>query len=166
MLPDRSRARDTVRDLINISPALVVCIIGFVLMFRPSVAQQSDVRAAERLSSVLAAIDPSRGEILILDSVGNFAFVDAVYSHGFNIRWDRGSLEEWSFAAQSIPMNLLGHIKMKYFQRIVIRGSSDDQLLPHSNYGVSYTSMNDAIARSYILCSGPRVVGWVQYCPL
>jgi hypothetical protein len=166
MLPDRSEARDTVRDLINILPALVVCIIGFVLMFRPSIAQESDVLAAESLSSVLAAMDPSRGEILILDSVSNFAFVDAVYSHGFNIRWDRGALEEWSFAMQSIPTNLVAHITMKYFQRIVVRGSGDDQLLPHSNYGVSYDSMNDAIARSYILCSGSRAVGWVQYCPL
>jgi hypothetical protein len=152
------------QDFITIAPALAVCTIGFVLMFRPAIATEEDVSAAKNLESVFTNLHESKGNVLIFDSDGVFAYPDAAYRHGFHTRWERGALEEWSAAERSIPAPLLEDIEKKRFQRIVIRGASGN-FPSASAYGIPYKAMNDAIGIAYIPCTDIPIAGWAQYCP-
>jgi hypothetical protein len=146
-------------------PALVVCTLGYLAMFRPVIATADDVRAAQNLSSAFAVLRPSNGNVLVYDADGEFAFPDAAYRYGFRTRWDRGALEEWSAATRSVPTELLHDIENKRFQRIIIRGALWS-FPSFTAYAVSYKAMNISIRKAYAPCAGAPVAGWTQYCPI
>lgn len=151
------------RDLWTVAPALLVCALGFALIFRPGIATKEDISAANSLAMVFETLRPSDGDVMVIDSDGVFAFPEAAYRHGFHTRWERGALEEWSAATRSLPPRLLADIEMRSFQRIVVRGPSG-KLPSFSAYGVPYASMNDAIGNAYVPCAILQVAGWTQYC--
>jgi hypothetical protein len=146
------------------APALAVCFIGFILMFRPALASREDIDAAKNLYPLLASKSPLNGEIMIFDTDNAFAFPDAQYKYKFKTKWNRGALEEWSSAEKKIPNELIIEISEKQFQNIIIRGSPSS-FPSASAYGVPYKNMNEVILLNYKECNDNIYFGWVTYCP-